>query len=162
MGSDENPVFTTSDTLMRNSTPPRYVYVNQSAKFDLADWDEDGDMDIISGDWFAFVNYFENITVAFHINEDPPQYPSEFSLYQNYPNPFNPSTTIRYTIPHKSPVNISIYNITGQHITTLVNELKGAGTYSVQWHSDGLISGVYFYRLEAGGFSAVKKCIILK
>jgi len=161
-GSDENPVFTSSDTLMTDSNPPGYVYVNQSAKFDLADWDEDGDMDIISGDWYAFVNYFENVSPPFVIDDDLNEYPSEFSLSQNYPNPFNPVTTISYKVPRSSAVNISIYNITGQLVTTLVNEQKNPGIYSIQWHSGGLTSGVYFYRLTTGEFSAVKKCIILK
>jgi hypothetical protein len=161
-GSDENPVFTSSDTLMIDSNPSTYVYVDQSAKLDLSDWDEDGDMDIISGDWYAFVNFFENTTPAVAIDDELSEYPSEFSLNQNYPNPFNPVTTISFTIPKTSVVNISVYNVTGQLVKTVINEQKNPGTYSVKWHSRGMISGVYFYRLTTEEFSAVKKCIILK
>ena len=161
-GTDDNPTFFSSDTLLINSIPPRYVYVDQSAKFDLADWDEDGDMDLISGDWFAFVNYFKNVSPPFNINDNAESYWSGFSLKQNYPNPFNPLTTISFTLPISARVRISIFSITGQHLTTLVDEQKTAGTHSIQWNAGSMTSGVYFYQLTVGDFSEVKKCIILR
>lgn len=162
VGTDQSPVFNSVDTLTINTQPPGYMWVNQSAKFDLADWDEDGDMDIVSGEWNAYVNLFINTTPINTINTDLSNYPYEFVLNQNYPNPFNPVTTISYTIFRPLQVNVSVFDITGKYVTTLVDEYKNAGTYTISWRSEGLNSGVYFYRLKAGGFSALKKCIIVK
>lgn len=86
----------------------------------------------------------------------------DFELKQNYPNPFNPNTTILYQIPKSALVKLTIYNIAGQLVETLVNEHKTAGSYSVQWNAGTASSGLYFYRISAGEYSAVKKCLILK
>jgi flagellar hook assembly protein FlgD len=93
--------------------------------------------------------------------------PSAYRLDQNYPNPFNPSTTIRYAIPVDGLVTMKVYDITGREIVTLVNEQKNAGTYEVRFdtkNSSGraLASGVYFYKINAGGFSETKKLLFLK
>jgi len=162
VGSDQSPVFNSADTLTINTQPPSYLWVNQSAKFDLADWDGDGDMDIISGEWYAYVDLFINATPVNSIPTDLSHFPGEFVLNQNYPNPFNPETTISYTVFGPLQVNVSVFDITGKYVTTLVDEYKNAGTYTISWKSEGLNSGVYFYRLKAGGFSAIKKCIIVK
>lgn len=77
--------------------------------------------------------------------------PDRFALYQNYPNPFNPATTIRYQLPIESDVSIRIYNLMGQQVATLVNESKAAGSYEVSWNASDVASGIYYYRLEAGG-----------
>jgi hypothetical protein len=88
--------------------------------------------------------------------------PLEFTLSQNYPNPFNPSTTIRYQLPIRSIVTIKMYNILGKEITTLVNEKKDAGKYSINFNGSSLPSGVYFYRIQAGSFAETKKMMLLK
>jgi len=88
--------------------------------------------------------------------------PTDFSLDQNYPNPFNPSTTICYQLPTQSHVALKIFDVLGREVATLVNEVKQAGTYAVQWDASGLASGVYFYRLEAGNFTSVKKLLLLR
>lgn len=88
--------------------------------------------------------------------------PTAFQLGQNYPNPFNPATTIEYQIPAESKVSISIYNSIGQKIKELVNEIKQAGSYKIDFNGDGLPSGVYFYQLNAGGFNATKRLLLLK
>lgn len=90
--------------------------------------------------------------------------PQIFSLAQNYPNPFNPSTNISYTLPERSKVKLVIYDVTGQKITTLVNEDKSAGSYNAQFSINNmeLSSGVYFYRLQAGEFVETKKMILLR
>ncbi len=85
-----------------------------------------------------------------------------FQLNQNYPNPFNPSTEIKYSIPSKSLVTLKIFNILGKEIETLVNETKDAGEYSINFNSKDLTSGIYFYRITAGKYSAIKKMILLK
>lgn len=88
--------------------------------------------------------------------------PKEYSLSQNYPNPFNPTTSIKYSIPFESLVELKIFNILGQEISTLVNEQKPAGNYEVKFDASVLPSGVYFYRLQAGDFVQTRKMILLK
>ena len=94
--------------------------------------------------------------------------PKKFELMQNYPNPFNPSTIIRYALPSNSIIKIDIYNILGQKIRELVNEQKTSGYYEVNFNTNRLASGVYFYLLEAKSidgkneFRDVKKMVLLK
>ena len=90
------------------------------------------------------------------------QIPKKAYIEQNYPNPFNPNTTISYSLPKSAMVSLSIYNITGQLVETLVNERKNAGFYSVQWNAGNVGSGLYFYRIEAGEYKETRKCLILK
>lgn len=93
---------------------------------------------------------------------DHSEHPREFVLYQNYPNPFNPSTTIRFTIPNSRFTSLIIYNLLGQQVATLVNEMKQAGQYEVKWDAEGLASGVYLYRLEAGEFRETKRMVLMR
>jgi len=88
--------------------------------------------------------------------------PDRYELFQSYPNPFNPTTTIKYSIPRVSFVNIRIYDILGREVKTLVNEEKLPGMYSIQFNGGNFTSGVYFYRLQAGSFVETKKFILLK
>lgn len=88
--------------------------------------------------------------------------PKEFSLEQNFPNPFNPNTNISYSLPSAQKVTLKVYDILGNEITTLVNEEKSAGSYSVNFDASNLPSGVYFYRLNAGSYSETRKMILLK
>ena len=88
--------------------------------------------------------------------------PIEYELSQNYPNPFNPSTTIQFSIPEGSQVNLKIYNSLGQEIETLVNRFMEAGVHRVNFSAAGLISGMYFYRLDAGEFTQVRKMTLIK
>ena len=85
-----------------------------------------------------------------------------FNLQQNYPNPFNPSTTITYEIPKASTVRLNIYNTSGQLVKTLINENHIPGHYSVAWDASNLPSGLYIYKLEAGDYIDVKKCMLIK
>lgn len=98
------------------------------------------------------------------IKESEIKYPvvSQFSLFQNYPNPFNPKTVIRYALPVTCNLDLSIYNILGQKVATLVNKKQPAGSYNVEWDASGVSSGVYYYRLEAEGYSEVKKMVVIK
>ena len=111
---------------------------------------------------------------------DTQNHPTAFSLLQNYPNPFNPSTKIKFTIPQSVilsgaknliHVQLKIYDVLGNEITTLVNEEKPAGKYEVEFDSysgevrsavGGLPSGIYFYQLRAGSFIQTKKMVLLK
>ena len=92
----------------------------------------------------------------------PKEVPTEFSLEQNYPDPFNPTTIIPYDLPQPSKVRLSIFNMLGEEVRTLVNQFEGAGYKSVDFDASTLPSGVYFSRLQAGNFVDVKKMIFLK
>jgi hypothetical protein len=101
------------------------------------------------------------------IDEKPLVMPSSYKLYQNYPNPFNPSTTIGYKVMNEGFISIKIYDILGNEVKTLVNEIKSPGAYNVNWEGDNnlgekLTSGVYFYHMQAGNYSSSKKMIIQK
>ena len=93
---------------------------------------------------------------------DIPHYPFAYELSQNYPNPFNPSTTIRYALPNRAHVTLSVFNTLGQQVATLVNETQDAGFHDVWFGASGLASGVYFYRLRAGDYVATKRLLLLK
>jgi hypothetical protein len=88
--------------------------------------------------------------------------PEAFNLSQNYPNPFNPTTTINYRLQFSGRVTLKVYDLLGNMVATLVNEEKPAGTYSVIFDAGRLSSGIYFFRLQTGNFSATKKMILLK
>ncbi|MBI4535294.1 MAG: T9SS type A sorting domain-containing protein [Ignavibacteriae bacterium] len=88
--------------------------------------------------------------------------PTGYVLQQNYPNPFNPSTRISYSIPTAAQVRLSVYNMLGQEVASLVNEYRNAGTYEKAFSAQDLPSGVYFYTLRAGAFSETRKMILLK
>jgi hypothetical protein len=88
--------------------------------------------------------------------------PQNYSLKQNFPNPFNPSTKIKYSIPEMSIVTLTLFNLLGEEVTTLVNEEKTAGNYTVEFNAANLPSGIYFYRIQAGSFVETKKMVLMK
>ena len=88
--------------------------------------------------------------------------PAEFSLKQNYPNPFNPTTTINYSLPENAQVTLTVFDVLGREVTTLVNKEQESGIYNVKFDASKLNSGIYFYKLNAGTFSEVKKLILVK
>jgi hypothetical protein len=88
--------------------------------------------------------------------------PERFDLVQNYHNPFNDQTTIQYSIPHQSHVSISLFNLEGRHVATLVDETKYAGVYHLSWRPMGLASGLYFIRLDASDVHLTSKMAYLK
>ncbi len=88
--------------------------------------------------------------------------PTEFSLKQNYPNPFNPTTIISYQLPISSHVTLKVFDLLGREVAVLVNEEKSPGNYEVKFNGSNLASGIYFYRLNAGQYSQMKKMILLK
>ena len=88
--------------------------------------------------------------------------PNEFFLHQNYPNPFNPATVIRYSIPASGHVSLKVFDILGNEIATLVDEVKNAGTFTQEWNAAGVPSGLYFYRLTSGNLVSTKKMLLVK
>jgi len=92
-----------------------------------------------------------------------PGIPLTYSLSQNYPNPFNPSTTIRYSLPEVQHVGIVIYNLLGQRVATVVDQVQNPGQHEVLWEpAGGLASGVYFIRMHAGSYVAVRKMLYVR
>ncbi len=109
-----------------------------------------------SGFWIEF--YYDTQT---DISEEDISV-SSFTLSQNYPNPFNPSTTISYSIPQDSFVQLSVYDMLGQEVANLVSKDQSVGNYSVVFDASSLTSGVYFYKIQAGNFISTKKMILLR
>jgi len=88
--------------------------------------------------------------------------PLKFLLSQNYPNPFKEKTKIKYCVPYKTEINISVFNAKGHPIKNLITAEQEAGTYEVEFDATSLPSGVYFYQLKSGEFIQTKKMILLK
>jgi len=93
--------------------------------------------------------------------------PDEFSLRQNYPNPFNPITTLRYDLPENSYVNVTVYDMLGRKVKTLINQTQDAGYRSVIWDATNdygkpISAGIYLYQIQAGGYTSTKKMVLLK
>jgi hypothetical protein len=88
--------------------------------------------------------------------------PTEYSLSQNYPNPFNPSTVITYALPEAGYVSLTVFNLLGEKVATLVNENRSAGIHSVEFNASDLTSGLYIYTLEANGFVHSQKMVLMK
>ena len=99
---------------------------------------------------------------ATHVSRGEAPVPGQFMLYQNYPNPFNPSTTIRYGLPNRSHVALTVFNSLGQRVAVLQNGEQEAGYHEVKFDASGLSSGVYFYRLRAGDFVETKRLLVMK
>jgi hypothetical protein len=85
-----------------------------------------------------------------------------YYLYQNFPNPFNPSSVISFYIPQKSWIEIKVYNIFGELVQTVINEVREIGHHQVKINASNLASGVYLYSLKAGDFTLAKKLVVLK
>jgi hypothetical protein len=90
------------------------------------------------------------------------QVPAKFSLDQNYPNPFNPSTNFTYSVAKTGLVSLKVYDLLGREVATLVNEVKEAGHYPIEWNAAGFGSGIYFCKMQSGSFTATKKMILMK
>ena len=99
--------------------------------------------------------------------QDDNELPKRFYLSNNYPNPFNVSTTIKYSVPQKNHISLSIYNLLGQHVRTLMDEIKPPGVYSIKWNGKdengiAVATGFYFYQLKAGNYIETKGMLLLK
>ena len=101
-------------------------------------------------------------SVAISVEDITSGLPSKVSLLQNYPNPFNASTTISYSIPEVQHVKLTVYDMLGRKINTIVDEVKSAGNHQVRWNADNYASGVYFARLSSGEFSGNLRLVLIK
>jgi hypothetical protein len=107
-------------------------------------------------------DFIVTVTTATAIIPGSDQIPTEYSLSQNYPNPFNPETKIQYALPQAAEVVISIYDISGRHLTDIQNAYETAGYHTITWDASDFASGLYIYRIKTAGFIQVKKCILVK
>jgi hypothetical protein len=105
---------------------------------------------------------FTSRQTGLSVGNDPSIVPQNHFLFQNYPNPFNPTTEIQFTIVDRQWTIVKVYDVLGSEVATLVNEVKGPGTYTVQFDGSYLASGVYFYRLQAGDFTQAKRLMLLR
>jgi len=184
-GSFQNSVFTDNSSVMLNSPFNIYPDVPLPAN-NVNYWMPMNGSPALSGASFnnPNLNGFENVTFrgAFGtdnwtsewtqfnprnyniigINQISSVVPEDYTLEQNYPNPFNPSTVIKFNLTSQNDVQLKIYDVLGNEVMTLVNQKLSAGSYNFEFNGNGLSSGVYFYRLQAGNFSDVKKMTLLK
>ncbi|MEA3500787.1 MAG: lectin like domain-containing protein [Candidatus Marinimicrobia bacterium] len=139
-----------SNTIVRSkANPGESYYFDGGLIHDLYDFDSTANFCIK-----VLINYIYICT--------PPTLPTNYKLFQNYPNPFNSATTIEYSIPKNSQVEISIYDIAGNKITTLLNETKQIGNYKIQFDGSKYASGIYFYQLRTTGYFEVRKMVLVK
>ncbi len=143
------------DSLWENSFQSFYTYdANGNESSDLfQNWNDSAWVNS-SRDIFSY----QSVTAV----KETPKLPNQFSLSQNYPNPFNPTTQITFTLPKASNVTLTVYNVLGQQIATLVNGKNEPGEHSVSWNALNIPSGVYFYRIVAGDFVQTKKMVLMK
>ncbi|HEX9658108.1 MAG TPA: T9SS type A sorting domain-containing protein, partial [Bacteroidota bacterium] len=113
-------------------------------------------------DFDGTVHYTEPIQVDILTSVTPSEVPLATKLYQNYPNPFNPTTSIRFDVAEKGRVVLTIHDILGRKVTTLVDDERVAGKYSIDWSAQNFANGVYFYRLQAGKHMEVSRLTLLK
>jgi hypothetical protein len=102
------------------------------------------------------------IDILTDLNEPDENLPRNFTIQQNYPNPFNPKTVISYQLPVISDVELSIYNLLGEKVTTPVSTTQNAGYHQVEWDASGFASGVYYYQIRVGEFQEIKKMLLLR
>jgi hypothetical protein len=120
----------------------------------------DGDYELSSA--LAVDDNLRCVVPSCRSKAQPSNLPERFVLHANYPNPFNPVTNIRFDLPEPSSVQLVVYNLLGQEVTTLVDEHRDAGSHTVSWDASNQASGVYFYRLTASSFVDSKKMVLLK
>ena len=142
-----------------------YYYMNCSEMFSMMFGLDD--IDEVNMKLDVTMSYYETGFVNIDSNLNDPKIPSLFSLYQNYPNPFNPTTTLQYDLPIDGLVSITIYDMLGNVIKELVNEVENSGYKSIQWNATDnqgqpVSAGVYLYTIEAREFRQTKKMILLK
>ncbi|HEX9007584.1 MAG TPA: T9SS type A sorting domain-containing protein, partial [Bacteroidota bacterium] len=112
--------------------------------------------------WVDNIFFPGNVVVTSVAETKGENIPKVFELDQNYPNPFNPTTVIRYGLPHKASVTLTLYNTLGQKVAVLVNGSMEAGYHEVTLKGSHLASGPYFLRMEAGDFVQTRKMILMK
>lgn len=154
---DSRTVGTTDVTITFSpTTPSNYISTTGIIRLRVLGTSTAGTF-TCSGDFVRFA-----VTTGipkFAFNEETPQ---QIYLSQNYPNPFNPVTNINFTLPESRYTTLKVYDLLGQEVATLIDGYKDTGTYEVTWDASSQPSGVYFYKLQAGNFTTVKKMLLIK
>jgi photosystem II stability/assembly factor-like uncharacterized protein len=157
--TDEGMVYKTTNSGVNWTAEPR-VTINPIRRMKAAL----GYNIIAAGQYGTIIKYGLNMTSTGNNNSE---VPSKYSLEQNFPNPFNPNTNIKFSIPERGNVKLTVFDITGRVVTELVNGNMNAGNYEMNFNAMGISSGVYFYRIDVTGdaghnFSETKKMILVK
>jgi fibronectin type 3 domain-containing protein len=108
------------------------------------------------------VNLVLNPASVTEVKNSKPEIVTNYQLYQNYPNPFNPVTSIKFSLPEKSNVKMTVYNLLGIQVAELINEVKDAGNHTISFDASDLASGIYFYKLETGKYTQTRKLTLIK
>ncbi|MFZ1519742.1 MAG: T9SS type A sorting domain-containing protein, partial [Ignavibacteriaceae bacterium] len=155
-------VWGDSDKAITNQSPGTNAIVSDGNNGAIVIWADD---EPLNGIFAQQISKNGNLgEVLTSINDDNyfNRIPYSFKLFQNYPNPFNPSTIINYSIVDQELVNLDVYDILGQKVAQLVNEVQEAGNHSVVFDASKLTSGIYLYRLQSGSYSSTKKMLLTK
>ncbi|MFQ5751807.1 MAG: FG-GAP-like repeat-containing protein [bacterium] len=142
------------------------VEINKFVTPTFGDFNNDGRVDLVVGNFHGKLFFYQNETVV-SVSDKSEKSPGSFHLFQNYPNPFNPETTIEYELAQPGNVQLTIYNLLGQRVRTLVNEWQPAGSHRVSWDgsrergASRVASGVYIYELQLGELMTRRKMDLL-
>ena len=162
-------LYTTADSIaeVRHDTTKLHLVADARHNLDMVEMDESGGYHnhlyavSLLNDAIARTQLVTGVKTASAIG-----LPTHFEVFQNYPNPFNPATEIRYQVPTASWVTLTVYDVLGREVSTLVNEQREPGVYEVLFNGSGIASGVYIYRLQAGqgrnGFLQTRKMLLVK
>ncbi|HSH64550.1 MAG TPA: T9SS type A sorting domain-containing protein [Bacteroidia bacterium] len=144
---------------IENSSTPIF---NTGYDSSITDWGENSDIALANSmkNYYGSNGLWWNTTTG--ITFDPALIATSYELKQNYPNPFNPETKISFSIPKEEFVTLKVYDITGQEISTLMNQKVVSGNYTVSFDGSYLASGIYFYRIQTKNYFQTKKMILLK
>ena len=122
--------------------------------------DQDFDQELAGAD--TSMNHMVTITGSSAVDEQISGIPSEYNLSQNYPNPFNPATSFTYSLKQSGEVKISIYDVSGKEVKSLVDGFRSAGNYVVNFNAGDMASGIYYYRITTNDFIQTNKMVLLK
>lgn len=139
-----------------------YRFIKVKFKPTAANQTYNGNLTIVNADSVLNISLTGYSNSKVGISNVSGEIPMAFELFQNYPNPFNPETKIRFALPTTQQTTLKIYNSIGEEIATLTNQILPAGLYEYNFNADGLSSGTYFYRIEAGEFTDSKRFVLLK
>ncbi len=160
-GSDQTLTIKEGSTTLASPVLPKKADSTGSDIFSTAFTLTAGQHDLVVGGGNANVDYVQLISELTAVKVTP-GLPASFRLEQNYPNPFNPTTLINYSIPKRSLVTLTVYNVLGQKVETLFSGYQSPGSYQATFNAGRYASGVYFYRLQAGNYSVTKKMMLIK